>query len=173
VAAALVALSALAAPLVHAEHASWRTMSQPGALRDVLNKSWVELETGSVAAAASPGAAFGKVSAPQVRIAGATLRNLNGWSASLFVTHAAAGEADDDESVSLPDSTSINARLARRILRGTTLTLDAFNLFDRHGSSMDEFVASRLWTPGGTNTNFLVHPGERRGVRLAIGWSFR
>ena len=109
----------------------------------------------------------------QVRLAGATLRNLSGWSASLFVSRAGAGEYADDETLRLPDSTAVNARLARRVGRRTTLTLDAFNLLDTHGSTLDEFVASRLWTPGGMPEDYLVHPGERRGVRLGIRWTFR
>ena len=106
-----------------------------------------------------------------MRIAGATLRNLNGWSASLFVTRALAGELD--EGFTLPDSTAVNARLARRIARNTTLTLDAFNLFDRRPGPADDFVASHLWSASGVPENFLVRPGEARGFRLGIRWSFR
>jgi len=135
----------------------------------------VEIEAAAFAAPASPGLGqgFGTVRAADVRLAGATLRNLNGWSASLFVSRAAAGEYADDETLRLPDSTSVNARVARRIARGTTLTLDAFNLFDSHGTALDELVAAQLWAPGGMPEDYLVHPGERRGVRLGIRWTFR
>jgi outer membrane receptor protein involved in Fe transport len=108
-----------------------------------------------------------------VHIAGATLRNLGGWSASLFVTRASADAAADDDSLRIPDSTAVNARLARRIFRHTTLTLDAFNLFDRRAQGVDELVASRRWSQGGMPEDFLVHPGEGRGVRLGIRWTFR
>ncbi|HXS52801.1 MAG TPA: hypothetical protein VN782_09750 [Usitatibacter sp.] len=174
-AAALVAASAIAASSARADgpHGSWRVASEPGALAAVLGKSWVEIEAGAVALPPAPGASFGRAGAPQVRIAGATLRNRNGWSASLFVTHAAAGEYADDESALLPDSTAVNARLARRVWRNATVTLDAFNLFDAHTSGMDAFVASQLWTPGGMPEDYLVHPGERRGVRLGLRWTFR
>lgn len=174
-AAALVAASAIAASPARADgpHGSWRASTQPGALASLLGKSWVEIESGSVALAPAPGARFGQAAGPQVRIAGATLRDRNGWSASLFVTRAAAGEYADDESSLLPDSTAVNARLVRRLRRDTTLTLDAFNLFDAHPSAMDAFVASQLWAPGGMPEDYLVHPGERRGVRLGIRWTFR
>ena len=174
-AAALLAASAIAASAAHADdpHGSWRASTAPGALASLLGKSWVELEAGSAALAPSPGRGFGRAAGPQVRMAGATLRNLNGWSASLFVTHAAAGEYADDESALLPDSTAVNARFTHRLWRGTTVTLDAFNLFDAHTSGVDAFVASRLWTPGGMPDDYLMHPGERRGVRLGIRWSFR
>ncbi len=176
-AAALLAASAIAASSAQADDpiGSWRASTAPGALGSILGKSWVEIEAGSRAVSASPGlgAGFGTVRGPRVRIAGATLRNLNGWSASLFVTRAAAGEYADDETVLLPDSSAVNARLTRRLWRDTSVTLDAFNLFDAHASAMDELVASRLWTPGGMPEDFLVHPGERRGVRLGIRWTFR
>ncbi|HUJ00495.1 MAG TPA: hypothetical protein VLY46_09685 [Usitatibacter sp.] len=176
-AAGLAAASVIAASsaCAHEPNGSWRSAERSGALGAILGKSWVELEAGPVAAGASPGlgGGFGTVRGPQMQIAGSTLRNLNGWSASLFVTHAAAGEYASDQTVLLPDSTAVNARLARRVWRNTSVTLDAFNLFDTHGSPLDEFVASQLWTSGGMPKDYLVHPGERRGVRLGIRWTFR
>lgn len=170
-------MSVVAASTARADepHGSWRAAERPGALASILGKSWVELEAASSAGAAFPGLGegFGMGRGAQVRLAGATLRNLSGWSASLFVSRAAAAEYADDGTLRLPDSTAVNARLARRVGRRTTLTLDAFNLFDTHGSTLDEFVASRLWTPGGMPEDYLVHPGERRGVRLGIRWTFR
>ena len=142
-AAALLAASALAASGARAD-------SPFGAWR-----SWV-----------APGA-------PRLALAGATLRNLNGWSASLFVTRALADPALADEGVQVPDSTAVNARLARRISRSTRLTLDVFNLFDRRADPLDAFVASSSWAPGGMPEDFLVHPGEPRGVRLSLRWTFR
>lgn len=170
-AAALVAASAFAASNVLAADpsGSWRAATQPGALGAILGKSWVELELG--AASLPLAQPFGTVRAPQVRIAGATLRNLNGWSASLFVTRSLAGEID--EGLSIPDSTAVNARLARRIAGGATLTVEAFNLFDRRLGPSDQFVASQLWSPSGVPENFLVRPGEARGFRVGIRWSFR
>ena len=176
-AAVLAAASAIAASAARADdpHGSWRAAMQPGALGSLLGKSWVELEVASFAAPASPGlaAGFGTVRGPQVRIAGATLRNLNGWSASLFVSRAARDDSSGDESMTLADSTAVNARLARRVARHATLTLDAFNLFDTRPAPTDAFAASKLWSPGGVPEDYLVHPGERRGVRLGIRWSFR
>jgi hypothetical protein len=171
VAAALLAASAFAASNVRAAGPSgpWRDSAHPGALAAILGQSWVELELGGAALPlAQP---FGTVRAPQVRIAGATLRNLNGWSASLFVTRAL--NADLEEGVTIPDSTAVNARLARRIARGTTLTFEAFNVFDRRLGPRDQFVASQLWSPSGVPENFLVRPGEARGFRVGIRWSFR
>ena len=171
-AATLVAASAAAAPAASAGPiGSWREAARPGALATILDRPWVELEVGSVSLPASDSS--GALRGPQVHIAGATLRSLDGWSASLFVTRAAPGAAADDESVRVPDSTAVNARLARRISRRATLTLDAFNLFDHRAAGMDEFVASRLWSQGGTPENFLMHPGEGRGMRLGIRWTFR
>lgn len=170
-AAALLAASAFAASsvLAAAPSGSWRASTRPGALAAILGKSWVELELGTATLPlAQP---FGRVEGPQVQIAGATLRNLNGWSASLFVTRALGGEVE--EGLTIPDSTAVNARLARRIGRGTTLTLEAFNLFDRKPGPADDFVASQLWGAAGVPENFLVRPGEARGFRLGVRWSFR
>jgi len=110
--------------------------------------------------------------APRVEIAGATLRHLDGWSASLFVSGAAADRAAGDESVRLPDSVVVNARLTRRLTRSTWLGLDVFNVFDRRASGVDDFTMSRLWSPGGAPEDFLVHPGEPRGFRLTLRRTF-
>lgn len=166
-ASAITAWSAAAAGPI----GSWRTASHPGALASILGKSWVQLEVGSLTLPSSE--PFGTARGPRVQLAGATLRNLAGWSASLFVTRAMRGATADDESLTIPDSTAVNARFARRVWRNTTLTLDAFNLFDRRTSGMDEFVASRLWSQAGSPADYLVHPGEGRGVRLGIRWTFR
>jgi hypothetical protein len=173
VAAACVAASAIAASSACAADpiGSWRAASHPGALAAVLGQSWVEMEVGALSLPASP--AFGRKQGPRVQLAGATLRNLAGWSASLFVTRAMRAADADDESLAIPDSTAVNARFARHVWRNTTLTLDAFNLFDRRTGGMDEFVTSRLWSQAGTPADYLVHPGEGRGVRLGVRWTFR
>lgn len=171
-AAAFVAASAIAASSACADPiGSWRAASHPGALAGILGKSWIEIELGSVSLPSSP--SFGTAPGPRVQLAGATLRNLAGWSASLFVTRAARAASANDESLTIPDSTAVNARLARHVWRNTTLTLDAFNLFNRRTGGTDEFVASRLWSQAGTPADYLVHPGEGRGVRLGLRWTFR
>ena len=71
-----------------------------------------------------------------------------------------ADAAVDDQSVSFPDSTVVNARLTRRLTRTTFASLDVFNVFDRR-SSVDEFTMSRLWSPGGTPGDFLVIRASR------------
>lgn len=112
------------------------------------------------------------LAAPRLRIAGASLRHIDGWSASLFVSRAAPDHAANDESVRLPDSVVVNARLTRRLARSTWLGLDVFNVFDHRAGGLDEFTMSRLWSPGGAPEEFLVHPGEPRGVRLTLRRTF-
>jgi outer membrane receptor protein involved in Fe transport len=174
VAAALFAASALAAAGVRAqgpgsERASWRSLERPGALAALLGPSWASLEIASVVPAVP--SMPGSEAAPRLAIAGATLRDGSGWSASLFVSHAIADR--DAEPLRLSDSTAVNARLARRIGRGTTLTLDVFNVLDRRDPGLDAFVAASRWSAGGMPEDYLVHPGEPRGVRLGIRKTFR
>lgn len=169
VAAALFAGSALAAAGAHAQERSWRSLAEPGALAALLGSSWASLEIGS--AVSEPATFPGSGPAPRLAIAGATVRDLDGWSASLFVTHAIADPAG--EPVRLADSTAVNARLARRIGHGTTVMLDLFNVLDRRESGLDAFVAASRWSSGGMPDDYLVHPGEARGLRLGIRKTFR
>ena len=173
-AAALLAASALAAAGARAQGSdsgrpSWRSLQRPGALAAWLGPSWASLEIASVASTVP--ALPGSDAAPRLAIAGATLRDASGWSASLFVSHALADSGADR--VRLADSTAVNARLARRLGRGTTLTLDLFNLLDRRDPGLDAFVASSRWSSGGMPEDYLVHPGEARGLRLGIRKAFR
>lgn len=172
-AVALAAASALAAPAVRADDplGSWRAATLPGAAAGLLGRSWVELELRSTALQADAGPAPSPAGAPRLAIAGATLRNLNGWSASLFVSRALAGAASE-EAVRIPGSIAVNARLSRRLSCHSSVTLDVFNLLDRRAAPLDDFMASRLWSPAGMPEDFLVHPGESRGLRLAIRRTF-
>jgi hypothetical protein len=169
VAAALFAASALASAAAHGEERSWRTLEAPGALAALLGSSWASLEIGS--AVSAPAAFPGTESAPRLAIAGATLRDVGGWSASLFVTHALVDPVG--EPVRLADSTAVNARLARRLGHGTTVMLDVFNVLDRRETAQDAFVAASRWSGGGMPEDYLVHPGEARGFRLGIRKTFR
>lgn len=121
--------------------------------------------------ARSPNALAG--TQPRLALAGATLRNLNGWSASLFVSRALADPSAPESLVRPADATAVNARLARRLSPTTSVTFDVFNLLDRRQGAFDAFVASNQWSSGGMPEDFLVHPGEPRGVRLGIRWTFR
>lgn len=162
----LFTVSALAAAGAHAQERSWRLAARPGALP---GSSWASLEIES--AVAAPAAFPGAASAPRLAIAGATLRDPGGWSASLFVTHALADPGG--EPVRTADSTAVNARLARRLGHGTTIMLDVFNVLDRRETGLDAFVAASRWSAGGMPEDYLVHPGEARGIRLGIRKTFR
>jgi len=175
VAATLVAASALAASGARAAgpDGSWRAFAQPGGVARSLGGSWVELEMSSIAPPSARGSDALAWDQPRLAIAGATLRNLNGWSASLFVSRAFADPSAPESLVRLADATAVNARLARRLSPTTSVTFDVFNLLDRREGPLDAFVASNQWSAGGMPEDFLVHPGEPRGVRLGIRWTFR
>ena len=173
-AAVLFAASAIAASGASAREpdGSWRAFEEPRAVDRILRTSWIELEAASVRPApfaGTPGAAFG---APRLALAGATLRNLDGWSASLFVSRAFA-DTSSASFVRFADASAVNARLSRRLSGTTSVTLDLFNLLDRREAPLDAFVASNLWGAGGMPEDFLVHPGEPRGIRLGIRRTFR
>lgn len=174
-AAALIVASAIAAPAARARDpdGSWRAFAEPRAIEAILGSSWVTLDVASVRAAPLGGGTLFASPAARLALAGATLRNLDGWNASLFVSRAFADPSAPDNLVRFADATAVNARLARRLSASTSVTLDVFNLFDRREAPLDAFVASNLWSSGGMPEDFLVHPGESRGVRLGIRRTFR
>jgi hypothetical protein len=104
--------------------------------------------------------------------AGATLRGLHGWTASLFVSYLGPRQASEDSLPRLRSSSVVNARLVRNLSKTTRLTFDVFNVFDRPVAQIDQFAASRLAGPEATHENFLFHPAEPRGLRLRLRTTF-
>ena len=104
--------------------------------------------------------------------AGATLRGLHGWTASLVVSYLGPRQASEDPLLRLRSSSVVNARLVRNLSKTTRLTFDVFNVFDRPVAQIDQFAASRLAGPEATHENFLFHPAEPRGLRLRLRTTF-
>ena len=109
--------------------------------------------------------------ARQGATAGATVRPLRGWSASLFVSHFATAAADD-EGQRLRSSTLVNGRLNYSLTKQARVSLDVFNIFDRAAAPIDYYAASRLWGQPGMADDFLFHPAEPRGFRLRLRTTF-
>lgn len=94
------------------------------------------------------------------------------WSASLQWRYLGSGVLIEDNSVRSRSSLTTNLRVARKLWRGSELTLDVFNLFDRKVNDIEYFYESQL--PGETEPveDRHVHPAEPRTVRVTLRAEF-
>jgi outer membrane receptor protein involved in Fe transport len=98
----------------------------------------------------------------------ATLRDLDGWTASLQWRYLGSGALAEDNSVrSLPAST-VNLRVTRAFGDRASLTLDVFNLFDREVNDIQYFYESQLPGEAAPVADRHVHPAEPRNLRLTL-----
>ena len=98
----------------------------------------------------------------------ATLRDLDGWTASLQWRYLGSGALAEDNSVrSLPAST-VNLRVTRAFGDRASLTLDVFNLFDREVNDIQYFYESQLPGESAPVADRHVHPAEPRNLRLTL-----
>ena len=104
--------------------------------------------------------------------AGATLKVVNGWRASLLVSSFGRRPALSDDSPRLKSSTFVNARLSRNLSRNTRVTLDVFNVFDQSVGDIDYFSTMRVWNQPGAGDSFLFNPAEPRGFRIKLRTTF-
>ena len=103
--------------------------------------------------------------------AGATLRNLNGWTAKLFVAWFRPGHGIEDDLLELRPSSTVNAQFSRLVARRTRLTVDLFNLFDtRRGDT--PFADARAWRQPGAIDSYFFHPAQGRGARVRLRIAF-
>jgi hypothetical protein len=159
VAAAVAAVSALAAPKAGAVDPvglSWSALEMQSAS---LHRGWIVLPY-----ADEPG--------PHAASAGATMLSPGGWRASLFVTHFAPSLGPADDTLRLKPTSSVNARLSHPVAKDTRFTLEVFNVFDRRSPGTDFLTLARPWSAPGMNESYLTDPGEPRGFRIRIGRTF-
>lgn len=166
-AAALCAMSACA--FAHDPSGAWKASPWVGGIPGA---SWVALEVESIVPSGGPRSVM-DLAPPLQQIAGATVRDPHGWTASLFVTRLYADPLADDEGVRMPDSPVVNARLTHRLGNDGLAALDIFNVFDRRVPGMDVATLSRWAGTNPVNGSYLAFPGEPRGVRLSLRWTFR
>jgi outer membrane receptor protein involved in Fe transport len=105
-----------------------------------------------------------------------TVKDLQGWTASLQWRYLGAGALAEDNSVrSLPSST-FNLRLTKALgsVFGTraSVTLDVFNLFNRAVNDIQYFYESQLPGEAAPVADRHVHPAEPRSLRLTLQASF-
>ncbi len=101
-----------------------------------------------------------------------TLKNLDGWTASLQWRYLGSGALIEDNSVrSLPSST-FNLRVTRALAKNVAVTLDVFNLFDRDVNDIQYFYESQLPGEAAPVEDRHLHPAEPRSLRLTLQASF-
>jgi outer membrane cobalamin receptor len=102
----------------------------------------------------------------------ATVRDLQGWTASLQWRYLGSGALSEDGSVrSIPAST-FNLRLTRALGATASVTLDVFNLFDREVDDIQYFYESQLPGEAVPVADRHVHPAEPRNLRLTLQAAF-
>jgi hypothetical protein len=95
-----------------------------------------------------------------------TARELGPWSASLQWRYLGAGALIEDNSQRSRPAITTNLRVGRKIGRGSELTLDVFNLFDRKVNDIEYFYESQLPGEGAAVADRHVHPAEPRTLRV-------
>lgn len=112
----------------------------------------------------------------QVASVAATVRELNGWSASLQWRYLGSGALIEDNSVRSRPSSTFNLRVSRQLSpwlgRGSELTLDVFNLFDRKVDDIQYYYEYQLPGAATAAEGRVVHPAEPRSVRLSLRLGF-
>jgi outer membrane receptor protein involved in Fe transport len=98
----------------------------------------------------------------------ATLKDLQGWTASLQWRYLGSGALVEDNSVRAEPSSTFNLRLTRNFGKRVALTLDVFNLFDRQVNDIQYFYTSQLPGEAAPVADRHLHPAEPRSLRLTL-----
>ena len=89
-------------------------------------------------------------------LAGTTLHDRSGWSASLFVSSQPDRQNYTDPAPEIVVPPAVNASISRPLAKGLRLSFDVKNVFDRHLPS----------------DNYLFQPAEPRGVVIQLRKTF-
>lgn len=89
-------------------------------------------------------------------LAGTTLRDRSGWSASLFVSPRPAPQNYTEPAPPIELPPAVNASISRSLAKGLRLSFDVKNVFDRRIPS----------------DNYLFQPAEPRGVVIQLRKTF-
>ena len=105
-----------------------------------------------------------------------TVKDLDGWTASLQWRYLGPGALAEDNSVrSIPASTfnfRVTKALGKLVGHPASVTLDVFNLFDRRVNDIQYFYESQLPGEAAPVGDRHVHPAEPRNLRLTLQVSF-
>ena len=104
---------------------------------------------------------------------GATITELGRWSGQFQVRYFGPRALDENNTHRSKATTLAYLRTGYRVNKNLKLALDVFNLFDRSGSDIDYYYASRLkGEPAGGVEDIHFHPVEPRSFRLTLIASF-
>lgn len=107
-------------------------------------------------------------SVERVASVAATLRELQGWTASLQWRYLGAGPLIEDDSVRARPSSTFNLRVTRALGAQAALTLDVFNLTNRRADDIQYFYESQLPGEAAPVADRHFHPAEPRSLRLTL-----
>ncbi|MCB1997297.1 MAG: TonB-dependent receptor, partial [Rhodoferax sp.] len=98
----------------------------------------------------------------------ATVKDVQGWTASLQWRYLGSGALIEDDSVRSRPASTLNLRLTRAFGERVALTLDVFNLLDRDVNDIQYFYESQLPGEAAPVADRHVHPAEPRTLRLTL-----
>ena len=98
----------------------------------------------------------------------ATVKDVQGWTASLQWRYLGSGALIEDDSVRSRPASTMNLRLTRAFGERVALTLDVFNLLDRDVNDIQYFYESQLPGEAAPVEDRHVHPAEPRTLRLTL-----
>ncbi len=98
----------------------------------------------------------------------ATVKDLQGWTASLQWRYLGSGALIEDNSARSRPSSTVNLRLTRALGERAALTLDVFNLFDREVDDIQYFYESQLPGEPAPVADRHLHPAEPRSLRVTL-----
>ena len=105
--------------------------------------------------------------------AGATIRDLGPWSASVFLRYFGPRPLVEDNSVRSTSSTIVNAQFGYRIDRQAKLALEVYNLLGREVDDIAYYYTSRLaGEPAEGIADIHFHPAEERSFRVTLSYAF-
>ncbi|MEP7102467.1 MAG: TonB-dependent receptor [Burkholderiales bacterium] len=104
---------------------------------------------------------------------GATVTDYGPWFGHFQLRYFGPRPLIEDNSQKSKATTLAYLRVGYQITKDVKLAVDVFNLFNRHGSDIDYYYASRLkGEPAGGVNDIHFHPVEPRSVRVSLSANF-
>ena len=104
---------------------------------------------------------------------GATVTELGPWFGQFQLRYFGPRALDENDTQRSKATTLAYLRAGYKISKRVKVALDVFNLFNRQGSDIDYYYASRLkGEPAGGVDDIHFHPVESRQVRAGVHYTF-
>lgn len=91
-----------------------------------------------------------------------------GWFAALHARHVGAAPLTEDNRAVASAYTTVDGRVGYRRGERWTVALDVFNALDARWNDIEYYYASRLPQEAFAHTDYVVHPGVPRTLRLRL-----